>query len=46
MKKRKPKKESGKKSKSLPTSAAEIPEDTLYFGGLPVRELKKNLGCG
>lgn len=42
-KEREPKAEPEKK---VAPTAPEEPEKTFDFGGLPQRDLKKNLGCG
>jgi len=42
-KKKEPKAEPEKK---IPEASAEEPEKPFDFGGLPQRDLKKNLGCG
>ena len=44
MKKTKPKKSKKEEQKKLP--ASEEKDDSFNFGGLPQRDLKKNLGCG
>jgi hypothetical protein len=47
MKKNKEKKEIAKKAKGAKiTIAPEMKDDPFDFGGLPKRDLKKNLGCG
>lgn len=45
MKKKKPKKDK-EKVKQQPPPPEEIKEDRFDFGGLPTRDIKKNLGCG
>jgi len=37
-------KKAGRRTK--PTRQADEPEKSFDFGGLPQRDLKKNLGCG
>jgi hypothetical protein len=47
MKKRVSKKEKPKENeKQPPSKEIEEPEKPFDFGGLPQRDLKKNLGCG
>jgi hypothetical protein len=43
MKKPKPPKE---KTKPVPPPPVETKDERFDFGGLPQRDLKKNLGCG
>ncbi len=45
MKKKKTKKDK-EKVKQSPPQSEEIKEEHFDFGGLPTRDLKKNLGCG
>jgi hypothetical protein len=45
MKKKKPK-PSKEKVKQTPPPPEETKDDRFDFGGLPTRDLKKNLGCG
>lgn len=46
MKKRKVKKRTPKDPKSTPPDPVEKGDNSGDFGGLPARDLKKNLGCG
>ena len=47
MKKRVPKKEKPKENeKQQPSKENEEQEKPFDFGGIPQRDLKKNLGCG
>jgi hypothetical protein len=47
MKRQKEKKKGVKKLKEIPADRIpEEPQDRFDFGGLPKRDLKKNLGCG
>jgi hypothetical protein len=45
MKKKKPKQDK-EKVKQTPPQPEEIKEERFDFGGLPTRDIKKNLGCG
>jgi hypothetical protein len=47
-KRKQKKKEKAKKPAELPQKEAleQQPENLFDFGGLPARDLKKNLGCG
>ena len=45
MKKKKPKPDK-EKEKKIPAKTDENKDDRFNFGGLPHRDLKKNLGCG
>jgi len=50
-KKQKPKKkeikgDKVKQSQQIPPAASDPSDDSFNFGGLPERNLKKNLGCG
>ena len=45
MKKKKTKKDK-EKVKQSPPKSDEIKEERFDFGGLPARDIKKNLGCG
>jgi hypothetical protein len=46
--KKKVKKKNKEQTKTTPTSTKVEPEREVRFdfGGLPIRDLKKNLGCG
>jgi hypothetical protein len=46
MKKKVPKPKKSKKPEKIPDSQQQETEDKFDFGGLPKRDLKKNLGCG
>jgi hypothetical protein len=46
MKKKKPKKGRDKPVKPTPSTPVEKQDNKFDFGGLPERDLKKNLGCG
>jgi hypothetical protein len=46
MKKKLPAKKDKKIKKSSPEKKEENTTDAFDFGGLPRRDLKKNLGCG
>jgi hypothetical protein len=46
MKKQKPKKDKPQEKKKPQPASGEEEEKTFDFGGLPKRDLKKNLGCG
>jgi hypothetical protein len=46
MKKRKAKKVAPKEPKPAPPAPIEKSDEPFDFGGLPSRDLKKNLGCG
>jgi hypothetical protein len=46
MKKRKPKKSPPKEADPKTPLPAQASNKPLDFGGLPQRDLKKNLGCG
>ncbi len=40
------KKEKEVKEQAMPLSADDSEEDLNEFGGMPIRSLKRNLGCG
>jgi hypothetical protein len=45
-KKKEPKKKKPEKAKTQPSEPQDEQEKPFDFGGLPQRDLKKNLGCG